>query len=531
MDSSVHTKLGHFLAVHPVLATLLAFAIVLGSAFLLIKEIFTPVGKRRAPLGKNWHLPPGPKGIPIFGSLLEFKSGHDDPDYKMHRHLASYGEMTTIHLGSKTWVLLNSQRVVSELIAKRGSLTNGRSPMPVASGIISRYGRSVLLPPNGWAEKRRVMHSLLSGTALNQYAAWQELESTQLLAEYLFQPELWYRHHYRYANSVIHRIALGERLVKTGKELADLQDVVTQFVGSIGASLVDWFPELDSLPRFLQVWRKHWEKLGLWNYEVYRSWWVPVRQQINAGIAPPSFVRDVLLHENTKFTGDDEEAMYVAMQLIEAGSDTTRGALNIFTMATLCHPEAFQKAREEVDRVCANDKNILRLPNITDMAQMPYICAFIKEILRWRPMFPLLPDHMLTSDLEFEGYKFPAGVGFVINGIAVGNECEDPDTFKPERWLDGHEADVAHGLWQFGGGRRICVGYRLAQRGLFLNIARLVMCYDYAAAGLYNSRHLNHHRTDEPFPVKVTVRSKEHAKLIIEEATREGVLECAKGPN
>ncbi|KAJ5158164.1 uncharacterized protein N7500_007815 [Penicillium coprophilum] len=475
--------------------------------------------------------PPGPKGIPIFGSLLDLKSGRDDLDYKMYRHLASYGEMTTIHLGSKTWVLLNSQRVVSELIAKRGSLTNGRSPMPVASGIISRDGRSVLLPPNGWTEKRRVMHSLLSGTALNQYAAWQELESTQLLAEYLYQPELWYRHHYRYANSVIHRIALGERLVKTGKELADLQDVVTHFVGSIGASLVDWFPELDSLPRFLQVWRKHWEKLGQWNYEVYRSWWVPVRQQINAGIAPPSFVRDVLLHENTKFTGDDEEAMYVAMQLIEAGSDTTRGALNIFTMATLCHPEAFQKAREEVERVCANDKNNLRLPNITDMAHMPYICAFIKEILRWRPMFPLLPDHVLTSDLEFEGYQFPAGVGFVINGIAVGNECEDPDTFKPERWLDGHEADVAHGLWQFGGGRRICVGYRLAQRGLFLNIARLVMCYDYAAAGPYNSRHLNHHRTDEPFPVKVTVRSKEYAKLIIEEATREGVLECAKGPN
>lgn len=110
--------------------------------------------------------------------------------------------MTTLHLGSKTWILLNSQRVVSEIIAKRGSLTNGRSPMPIASGIVSRHSRSLLLPPDGWTEKRRVMHSLLSGTALKQYAAWQELESTQLLAEYLFQPESWYRHHYRYANSV-----------------------------------------------------------------------------------------------------------------------------------------------------------------------------------------------------------------------------------------------------------------------------------------------------------------------------------------
>jgi cytochrome P450 len=79
---------------------------------------------------------------------------------------------------------------------------------------------------------------------------------------------------------------------------------------------------------------------------------------------------------------------------------------------------------------------------MTDMEQMPYICALMKEVLRWRPIFPFTPDHVLTSDMEFEGYNFPASVGFVINGIAVCNECEDPDTFKPERWLDGHEADA-----------------------------------------------------------------------------------------
>ncbi|KAJ5555994.1 hypothetical protein N7513_003636 [Penicillium frequentans] len=475
--------------------------------------------------------PPGPKGIPIFGSLLDLKSARHDPDHKMNRDLARYGEMTTVHLGSKTWIFLNNKRVVAEIIAKRGSITNGRSPMPVASGIVSRYGRSLLLPPSGWTEKRRVMHSLLSGTALKQYAGWQELESTQLLAEYLNYPKLWYRHHYRYANSVVHRIALGERLVKTGKELADLQDVVTYFVGSIGSSLVDWFPELDALPRFLQLWRKHWEKLGNWNYEVYRSWWDPVRQQIDAGIAPPSFVRDVLLHESTKFTGDDQEAMYVAMQLIEAGSDTTREALNIFVMAALCHPEVYQKARKEVDRICASDSEDIRLPSIMDMEQMPYICALIKEVLRWRPIFPLTPDHVLTTDMEFEGYHFPPGVGFVINGIPVCNDCEEPDAFKPERWLDGHETDVAHDLWQFGGGRRICVGYRLAQRGLFINIARLVMCYDYSAAGPYDSRRLNHHRTDEPFPVNVKIRSEEHARLITEEATRAGVSDPVMGLN
>jgi len=81
--------------------------------------------------------------------------------------------------------------------------------------------------------------------------------------------------------------------------------------------------------------------------------------------------------------------------------------------------------------------------------------------------------------MEFEGYHFPERVGFVINEIPVCYECEDREEFKSERWLDGHETDAAYGLWQFGGGRRICVGHRFVFRGLFINVVRLVFCYYY----------------------------------------------------
>ena len=403
------------------------------------------------------------------------------------RDLAKYGEMTTLHLGSKTWIMLNSQRVASEIISKRGSATNTRDDKPISSGIISKDRRSLVLPQEAWTERRRVMHSLLNGSSLRQYGEWQEEESTQMMAEYLFQPAGWYRHHYRYANSVINRIALGERFVKSTKELQDMQNAVTFFVGNIGQSIIDWFPDLARLPRPLQFWRRYWDDLGEWNYQLYHAWYDPVRRKVEAGTAPPSFVRDTLLHPETKYKGDADDAMYVAMQRVAAGSDTTREALNIMTMAALEHPDKFRVAREHVDRVCGTGK-AARFPTLADMDSLRYICAMAKEVLRWRLIFPLVPDHTSTRDIEFEGYLFPAGTGFTINQRVVADECDEPDKFIPERWLDGNEMDIAHGLWQFGGGRRICVGYRLAQRSLFLNIARLVQCVDYeAVSGLLMS--------------------------------------------
>ncbi|KAF2182319.1 cytochrome P450 [Zopfia rhizophila CBS 207.26] len=505
---AIHNNIASIARSDPVTTIAVSIVILLGLLFVALKEFFKPIGLR-----STRSKPPGPRGLPIFGHLLEIRKQQNDPDSKWLRSLAQYGEMATVHLGSKTWIFLNSQRVVSEIIAKRGGATNGRSPMPISSGIVSRHGRSLLLPPSGWTERRRVMHHLLSGSALKQYGEWQELESTQMLAEYLKQPHRWYRHHYRYANSVVHRIALGERLVKSSKDLEDLQNVVTFFVGSIGRSTIDWFPDLDRLPRFMQFWRPYWERLGNWNEGIYRSWWEPVKQQIEDGTAPASFVRDVLLNKDTKYTGSDQDAMYVAMQLIEAGSDTTREALNIFIMASLYYPRAFKKARSEIDRVCGS--NAKRLPVLADMDDLSYICAMVKETLRWRPIFQLTPDHCVTSDFDFEGYHFSAGTGFVINEVVVCNECEDPEDFKPERWLDGHEQDAAHGL--------LAVRWRL-----FINIARLVYCFDYTAMGPIDSRILNHHSTDEPFPVKVTIRSTAHEKLILEEATRLGVLQFAE---
>ncbi|KAB5585083.1 cytochrome P450 [Coniochaeta sp. 2T2.1] len=537
MLSALTTPAKAFCQSHPLLGQLLlTTATCLLTTFLILREVFKPVGKKRLRTGQRPRLPPGPQGTPLWGNYELFRKAQLDRDNAIFKRLASdYGEMTTLHIGQKTFVFLNTNRVVSELISKRSRLTSSRSPYPISSDLVSHGARSLLQPEEEWWPRRKVQNSLLGN--LKQYSAVQELESAQMLAEYVFHPEGWYKHHFRFANSVIHRIALGKRPNKSREVLEELQAVVHGYIASlhVGSTYVDWFPSLATLlPRSLHsLWeRGRYKHLADWNHAVFHAWYDPVRDSVRSGTAPPSFVRDTLLHPGGKFSGTDDDACYIAMQLIEGGSDTTTSALRNLVRAAVEQPAPFRRAREEVDRVCGTGGEEMRLPTLDDMDSLRYICALVKEVLRWKPIFVSFPEHASTADIEFEGYLFPRGVSFVPNGAAVCAECEEPDEFRPERWLDGHETDVTHGLWQFGGGKRICVGYRLAQRSLFLAAARLVWGVDFERregdeAMKYGLKH--HAGIDEPFPVKATIRSDAHRKIILDEAERLGVLEDATG--
>ena len=100
------------------------------------------------------------------------------------------------------------------------------------------------------------------------------------------------------------------------------------------------------------------------------SWWMPVKKACEEGTASATFVRDALLAKEAKHTGNNEEAMYLAMGTISAGgNNNTRILLNTLVMAALCHPDATTKARKEADAVCSEIAE--RLPGIGDILKMP----------------------------------------------------------------------------------------------------------------------------------------------------------------
>ncbi|TAQ91247.1 hypothetical protein B7494_g430 [Chlorociboria aeruginascens] len=429
------------------------------------------------------------------------------------RSLGQYGEMTTLRMGSKTWILLNSNRTATEIITRRNKITHERPEMPIASDLVSNGKRTVVRRTEEWREGRKIMQQLLMGPNLRVYAKMQEIQSHELLRSYLQNPRDWSPHNYRYATAVLHRVVTGYPLEKSREELEDFQRVTMEFIASMNQSVIDFFPQLAKLPKWLQPWRKYWATMGAFHLKVFHRWFDRTQEAVAAGTAPPSFIRDVLLHPDHKYKGDNTEALYLATSVMAAGGDNTRMVINTFIMALIANPEVIPRARIDLDKLCGDAE---RLPNMDDLNSLPYIAAIIKEGIRWRTTVPMIPQHESVEDIEFDGYYFPAGTNFVVNSIAVFEEFDRPDEFIPERWMnkENSELNALTDFWGFGGGRRVCVGYKVAQQALFIAYARLIYCFDIEPAGPFDSRVLNHGHPAEPFPVKITARSPRHQRLV-----------------
>jgi cytochrome P450 len=85
--------------------------------------------------------------------------------------------------------------------------------------------------------------------------------------------------------------------------------------------------------------------------------------------------------------------------------------LKSFFLAMALYPDVLRKAQEELDRVIGSE----RLPELSDMDELPYISALMKELLRWACPVPFgIPKRAMEDDV-YRGYSIPAGATVIEN--------------------------------------------------------------------------------------------------------------------
>ncbi|KAM5569081.1 cytochrome P450 78A7 [Rosa sericea] len=452
--------------------------------------------------GRNQRGPvaiPGPKGLPVFGSLFSLSRG------LAHRTLASmaWSQTTTTQLmafslGSTPAVVASDPHTAREILtspyfADRPIKQSAKSLM---------FTRAMGFAPNGpyWRLLRKISSShLFAPRRIIAHEAGRQQDCTAMLLniaeEQSVRGTVSLRKHLRAAslNNIMGSV-FGKRYDPTGnhneEELRELEDMVREGFEILGA--FNWSDYLPWLSYFYDPFRinercaklvPRVRKLVRSIIEEHRLSAESKKQQLSEDHA--DFV-DVLLSLDGDEKLQENDMIAVLWEMIFRGTDTT-ALLTEWVMAELIlNPKTQDKLYKEIHSLVGE-----RSVTDADVARLPYLQAVVKETLRVHPPGPLLSwARLSTSDVQLSnGMVIPAGTTAMVNMWAIGQNPEvwvEAHVFKPERFVvseGGADVDVRGRdlrLAPFGAGRRVCPGKNLGLVTASLWVAKLVQGFKWA---------------------------------------------------
>ncbi|MGY6026523.1 cytochrome P450 [Streptomyces spinosirectus] len=146
--------------------------------------------------------------------------------------------------------------------------------------------------------------------------------------------------------------------------------------------------------------------------------------------------------------------------LMLAGVETTALALAWTLYETARHSQVRDRLEEETDRVCG-----ARPISAEDLDSLTYTGRAVDEALRLHPPVWQFPRQTIDDDV-LAGRRVPAGTPVLISVYAAHRnpgQWDDPDAFEPDRFTPEASTGRDRSAYvPFGGGRRQCIGKRMA---------------------------------------------------------------------
>ncbi|KAI8656633.1 hypothetical protein LRP88_11942 [Fusarium phalaenopsidis] len=184
-------------------------------------------------------------------------------------------------------------------------------------------------------------------------------------------------------------------------------------------------------------------------------------------------------------TGEKLSDENIGNQLVTfliAGHETTSGTLAFSFYNLLKHPEAYEKAQQEVDQV------IGRGPiTVEHLTKLPYLSAILRETLRLNSPIPGFGVEAIED--TFLGGKYLVKKGEIVSCMLSKAHLDpvvygdDAEAFRPERMLDENfeRLQKEHSnCWKpFGNGKRACIGRPFAWQEALLALAMLLQNFNF----------------------------------------------------
>lgn len=186
----------------------------------------------------------------------------------------------------------------------------------------------------------------------------------------------------------------------------------------------------------------------------------------------------ILLAARDEETGEpitDEQARDEIKTLLIAGHETTATTLGWTFYLLSKHPDVADRLRAELEEVLGD-----RPPTADDVPKLTYTTKVLYESLRLYP--PLwIVSRMPIEDDEIGGYPVPAKTSIIICSYVTHRHpdfWDNPEGFEPERHTpEAMKARHRYSFIPFGGGPRGCIGFPFAMMEMPLVLARVMQRY------------------------------------------------------
>lgn len=445
--------------------------------------LFLAVHQVRRKGSSNHSFPPGPKGLPILGNLLDINGSQ--PWVSFTQWASTRGDIIYCKLFGRQIIVLQSQEVAKALLEHRSSIYSDRPPLSSTKAIGSEFNSAQLRYSDEWRLHRRIFHQSFRPNAVKDYLPIQLRKVRQLLQGIMEAPEHYQRHIELFASSVIMSVVYdyetkanddpllltAEKAIKVFLEVASPQTSAILETFPFLLNLPSWFPGASFKRLAIQSQKNAAAMVNIpFHYARERT----MTAASNQCMISESFKR-LETHDNA----DEFELALKSSSATAfiAGVETTASTLTIFVLAMMLYPDVQKRAQEEIDAVISTD----RLPIFEDRSSLPYVEAVLRETLRWHPVFPLgLPHYTADSDL-YNDHHIPKGAIVMANIWAMSKDevkYPNPYNFKPERFFmaDGQLNDDTVDF-PFGFGRRVCVGRHFADASLWISIVSLLATF------------------------------------------------------
>ncbi|KAJ0031672.1 hypothetical protein Pint_13901 [Pistacia integerrima] len=438
-------------------------------------------------------LPPSPFSIPIFGNWLQV--GND----LNHRVLASlaqtYGSVFLLKLGSKNLVVVSDAELATQVLHTQG-VEFGSRPRNVVFDIFTGNGQDMVFTVYGehWRKMRRIMTlPFFTNKVVHHYSNMWE-EEMDLVVDDLKRDEkvrskgiLVRRRLQLMLYNIMYRMMFDAKFESQEDplfiEATKFNSERSRLAQSFEYNYGDFIPLLRP---FLRGYLNKCRDLQQRRLAFFNNYYVQKRREVMAANGEKHKITcaiDHIIDAEKKGEISEENVLYIVENINVAAIETTLWSMEWAIAELVNHPEVQHKIRNELSTVL-NGNPVTE----SNLHQLPYLQATVKETLRLHTPIPLLVPHMNLEEAKLGGFTIPKESKVVVNAWWLANNpkwWKNPEEFRPERFLEEESATdavaggkVDYRFLPFGVGRRSCPGIILALPILGIVIAKLVSNFE-----------------------------------------------------